>query len=366
MLPRADLTGTRPVVLIEASRPSTAVGDARQESFNRLNQLALGAEFKAQVMSRLADGNFLVRIADANASMALPQGTKAGDLLDLTLMATQPRPTFLLGKPDSSATTSLSTAGRLIGSMLQAAQEDGVPTALLGKAPLVGSPGASAQQVASALQNTLAFSGLFYESHLAQWANGGRKLADLMREPQARLAHAAMNDATPRTTENTNDLARMMTNVREWVGGERSLTDLLRTSQDGADAVARPDTANNEALRLMSLQLNALEQRRVLWQGELWPGQPLEWEVAEDAPGDGNGDDEAARSWQSTVRFTLPTLGEVAATIRLTGEHVQVQVSTASEATAAALQAHRDKLADALDAAGSTLDSLMVKQDGAR
>jgi hypothetical protein len=118
---------------------------------------------------------------------------------------------------------------------------------------------------------------------------------------------------------------------------------------------------SSEASRLINLQLTALEQRTVQWQGELWPGQPLEWEVSEQPP---ESDAENAPStWQSVVRFELPTLGVVSATIRLAGGRVQMQVHTASEATAASLRAHRSELANAMEAAGAPLDLLTVKQD---
>ena len=74
--------------------------------------------------------------------------------------------------------------------------------------------------------------------------------------------------------------------------------------------------------------------------------------------------DDAPPQWKSSVRFDLPTLGLVAATITLAGDHVQVLVRTATEGAAAALREHGGALAAALDAAGSPLDSLIVKQDG--
>ncbi|MES2934464.1 MAG: flagellar hook-length control protein FliK, partial [Pseudomonadota bacterium] len=98
------------------------------------------------------------------------------------------------------------------------------------------------------------------------------------------------------------------------------------------------------------------------WQGELFPGQPLEWEISDDTPENKADQSEPEKSWNSTVRFTLPTLGSVSATIRLSGEHVQVLVNTANEETAMTLRSHGKLLADALDSAGSTLDSLLVKR----
>ena len=372
MLPRADIAGTRPVVLIEASAPISALGQPRQETLDRLTQLTLGKEYQAQVLSRLADGNFLVKIDDAAASMALPPSTKAGDTLDLTLLSTQPRPTFLLGKPEAGATTSLSNAGRLIGNMLQLAQQGGMPTTLVGKTPLLAAPGANPAQIAGALQNAVTFSGLFYESHVAQWAMGTRPASDLLLEPPAKHSLAAQSDNTqpPPADATNNDLGKLMANMRAWVGGERALPDLLRTSQAGSMdqeniapvAGKQQDIAATEGIKLINLQLDALEQRRIMWQGELFPGQPLEWEISDDTPEKNKDQAEPEASWKSTVRFSLPTLGSVSATIRLSGEHVQVQVHTANEETAATLRSHGKLLADALGAAGSTLDALLVKQ----
>lgn len=378
MLPRADITGTRPVVLVEASAPANALGQARQESIDRLLQLTLGKEYQAQVLSRLTDGSFLVKVDDAVASMKLPAGSKAGDTLDLTLLATQPRPTFILGKAEAGATTSISNAGRLIGNMLQLAQQDGMPSALVGKTPLVATAGASAPQIAAALQNAVAFSGLFYESHVAQWAAGARPASALLLEPAAKLSNTplttpATNGQVAPADTNGTELGKLMSNVREWVGGERALTDLLRTSQtkqadlDGTAAlVSKQDISGNEGIKLINLQLDTLEQRRIMWQGELFPGQPLEWEISDDTPEQRPDQSEPEKSWNSTVRFTLPSLGSVSATIRLTGDHVQVQVNTNNEETAATLRNHGKLLADALDSAGSTLDSLLIKQADGR
>lgn len=372
MLPRADIIGTRPVVLIEATTPTPALGQARQESPDRLSQLTPGKQYHAQVVSRMTDGSFLVKVDDATASMKLPPGTKAGDLLDLTLLTLQPRPTFLLGKAEAGVTTSLSTAGRMIGNLLQLAQQGDMPTAIIAKTPLVAGPNANAAQIAGALQNAVSFSGLFYESHVAQWATGTRSAADLMLEPQARqLQESSTDTAQSAPAEaHANDLSKLMSNVRAWVGGERSLPDLLRTSQTSsidqeniAPVVGKQqDIAASEGIKLINLQLDALEQRRIMWQGELFPGQPLEWEISDDTPEKSNDHSEPEAAWHSTVRFTLPTLGSVSATIRLSGEHVQVQVHTANEETATTLRSHGKLLVDAMGAAGSTLDSLLVKQ----
>ncbi len=372
MLAPADITGTRPPVRIEALAPAAAVGDARQESFNRLTQIAIGRQLQAEILSRFGDGTFLVRIDGTAARMNLPAGAQVGDMLDLTLLATTPRPVFLLGQQPGAATATLSAAGRLIDSLLQDAQQQGAPTSLVGKTPLVASAAAGPSQVAAALKNALTSSGLFYESHVAQWAGGGRTLADLMQEPQARAGKLLPATDVPKMDATRAGLARLIGNAREPADAARALADPPRdasapngkTGPADADQLMQPAAMSSEAARMINLQLDALEQRRVLWQGELWPGRPLEWEVAEEPPK--SDADIAEPAWQSVVRFELPTLGAVTAAIRLANGHLQVQVHAATEAAAAALRTYGGMLAGALDATGSPLDLLTVKQDGAR
>lgn len=356
MIPRADITGTRPLTRVEAIAPANSAGDARQEEFSRFTQIALGKQLQATVLSQLNDGTYLVRVAETPARMALPAGTMAGDRLDLTLISREPRPTFLLGQQadmgNSSATTSLSAAGRLIGDLLQNSQQ-GTAATLIGKTALLPAPAMNAPQVAAALHGALAFSGLFYESHVAQWAGGKRSLADLLREPQTKNSAAGLASRLERSGNEGAALLR--------AGPESAMRIEPELAKPGMDQTASPVSA--DAARLIGMQLDVLEQRRVLWQGELWPGQPLEWDVSEETPQQEH--EEGARTWQSNVRFTLPTLGTVAATIRLVDGNVQVQLRAASETTAAALRTNGDTLAGALEAAGSSLVQLTVKQDGA-
>lgn len=314
--------GARLITPIEALMPVLPLADAREEASRQFTSGALGQQFQGKVLSRFDDGSFLVRIADAVVRMLLPAGTRTGDLLPLTLMGREPQLTFLLGAQPGAATTSLSTTGRLIDNLLHTAQQNGAPNTVLGKTALIASPAMNTAQIAVALRDTIAFSGLFYEAHVREWANGNRSLPELMREPQAQAGHAQQADP--------------------------------------ATALPRSDANNTALTQLINQQLNTLEQQRVLWRGEAWPGQTMEWEVGEDTPEGSSRDMQP--SWHSEVRFELPTLGTVAATIRLTGEHLHIQIHADTEASASSLRTHGAQLSDALDAAGIPLDSLIVKQ----
>ena len=385
MLLRTDVTGTRPVGQTDATTTITSVTSASQEALNRLALVSVGKQFQAQIMSRLNDGSFLVRIADITARMALPNTAKAGEAISLTLLASSPRPTFLLGESagtaeqsianalqdatgtvqvgkaaiaaadlaattlaeqlPTSAATSLSTAGRLVDNLLHAAQLDGAPSKILGSSAILAAPDTNPAALAQGLQKSLEFSGLFYESHLNQWVNGSRSLEELMQEPQAQ-------------TGNRHATSLNLNNVK----GESSLIDMMRALEAAQSTNSQSTTAlNNETARLISLQLSALEQRHITWQGELWPGQRFEWEVTEETPKQES--DEQVQSWRSTVRFDMPTLGPITASIHLANGHVQMQIRTGTEAAAATLRANGSKLSSALEAAGSPLDLLTVKRN---
>src|SRR5690606_16670691 len=96
---------------------------------------------------------------------------------------------------ETSTTTSLSQAGRLIGNMLQLAAQDGNRPAIQGTTPLAASPNTPAPQLAAAMRSAVSLSGLFYESHVAQWATGSRAMSELLREPAVKRLTAGATAA---------------------------------------------------------------------------------------------------------------------------------------------------------------------------
>lgn len=339
MATRTDIAGISAAAPVAAALPIAALGDPSQESLRRLTALETGKAFEAQVLSRLGNGEFVVGIADTAARMALPDGARVGDRLSLTLVAREPRPLFMLERPAAQEAAVFSPAARLIAGLLQNAPA--TQPALPGMAPLA--PSADALQpgpLQAALKDSLAFSGLFYESHVAEWANGARPMAQLLREPQMQAAHVkAPDDAS-------------------------ELRSYPAATAAGDSAVPRPAAGMDlDAGRLIMQQLDTLEHRSVTWQGELFPGQPLQWEVREDGGDAGHSASPAERSWQSVLRFELPALGKVAATLHLHGGHLQLAVQTASDGSAAALRRQGGALADALQAAGLPLDLMTVRHE---
>jgi len=379
MLPKMDAIGMTPMTPVKGTRPADTVADPRQAEFQRSLQGLIGKSMQGQVLARMGDGSYLVRVAGTPARMQLPAGAQLGAEIPLTLIGINPRPSFQIGNardqaahplltyadaeaepeaaaargaqagaaqagmrtgstaaallgrapltpanllPDLAGDTpapELSTTARAISSVLvQAESVPGAPLSLVGKAALMATPGADPAGVAQKLRDAVASSGLFYESHVAEWAEGKRPLASLLLEPQ--MQRAAQGDAA-------------------------------RTGTDLASA------------QLINLQLHTHEQARVQWQGEAWPGQQMQWDISRDTPEgqqqDGAEADEAT-AWRSSVRFQFPLLGDLAAQVVLQGGRVAIQLQAGSEDSAATLRQHAARLEAALDAAGWPLTSLSI------
>jgi flagellar hook-length control protein FliK len=124
-----------------------------------------------------------------------------------------------------------------------------------------------------------------------------------------------------------------------------------------ATQVAAALTVPEDLRPLVQQQLEAAATQRLAWHGEIWPRQFMDWEIERDAR---QGDDttNAAPAWQTSLRLTLPRLGEIDARIRLTGQTVQLVLHTLNATSAADLDAAIPSLRQALTAAGLTLQGV--------
>jgi hypothetical protein len=304
-----------------ASVADLARGATPSASSNTMAAAAPSAQAAAAQTAAAQNG----AVATQNARPLSPAAVK---LAKSPLTAAEDLPGF---DPSAPAPT-LSGAARAIATVLtQVDKQSTAPQALNGKTPLIATAKGDAAQVdtqelAQKLHDTVGSSGLFYESHVAEWAQGKRPLPDLQREPQMQKAQGS-----------------------------------------GADGAQPAGLADPASAQLINQQLHTQEQSRVVWQGEAWAGQKMEWDIARDGPDQGpgaksGGGDNDHTAWRSGVRFRFPTLGDVSASVVLVGGQVHIQMQAASPETAAALRAHAGALEQSLDAAGSPLSSFSVGQ----
>ncbi|MNL58667.1 Flagellar hook-length control protein FliK [compost metagenome] len=107
---------------------------------------------------------------------------------------------------------------------------------------------------------------------------------------------------------------------------------------------------------LVRQQLDVLANQSLAWQGEAWPGTPMEWEVERDPYG---GDpDSATPTWATRLKLDLPRLGLVDARLNLAGDQIVLQL--VAPLAAAEINDASDQLRSRLLAAGLTLSNLAV------
>ena len=257
-----------------------------------------GQRIVANLQAARPDNTYQARIAGREVTLALPHAANAGDTLELVVSHVTPRAVFAsIAQPATSAGAStaasapaLSQTGRLI-SFLLTGQPAAQTAALNGGQPMLAAapqgPGDSAL-LASRLSTALEQSGLFYESHQARWLAGKLDTAALMQEPQGR---SPTPPATPAAAP----------------GGTETITT-PRAANEGLAPIPE------RLLPLVHQQLDAVATQNFVWQGQVWPGQQMEWEI-EDPGGRENGDDtgDPEPYWNTTLRLTLPGLGGIEA-----------------------------------------------------
>lgn len=210
-------------------------------------------------------------------------------------------------------------------------------------------PPPTAAALAGALRQALQGSGLFYESHLGDLAFGQRTVDQLRAEPQASLppgpartgeppARAALPAAAPAPAGAAGDPA---------AGG-------------GAPTLA-PAGIHPDAAALVRQQLDIVANQALVWQGQAWPGTPLEWEVRRE-PGDTAAD--AGPHWATRLTLDLPRLGLVEARLNLAGDQLVMQLI--APRSAREIDGAAQALRDGMRRAGLTLSHLSVGVAAAR
>lgn len=409
--------------VFETSPPVAGLNRAR-EIQAQLQELVPGQRFFATLQRTLPDGTFRALVAGQQVTLALNASAKPGDTLEL--VATNVSPKVVLSRlatpadVTSSARPSLSQTGQLI-SFLLTGQPAAKPAVLSNGQPFFQSPppapalpagnAVSTQQAAAAspqlivnaqvasstqlasvsaqlaplLRQALSQSGLFYEAHQAQWLAGKTSLAALLREPQAQGAPrtaglplpsgtapsssqpTGITGSTVGTASHVGNAAATPTNavMQALARNEAPISQIREVTSQQAENAMRNSPIPERLLPIVHQQLESLASHQYVWHGMAWPGQMFEW-VIEDPRGEGHAEGEDADGqWDTTLRLTLPRLGGVEARVQLGAKGIALRLQVDDKPAATRLEAWRDELANALEAAGVPLTGMVVEhRDG--
>lgn len=165
--------------------------EATWQSLTPLN-LTPGQMVHGEVMANFANSRYLVRIANELLHMELPLNLQPGQAVELTYVTDEPRLVFSLSKSGNSATpVQISDTGRWLNTLAQGTGGTQAASSLPRPSLVISGPPRDPALLAEGLKNVLSRSGVFYESHLAQWVQGEYPLTDLLREPQGQLSPLA-------------------------------------------------------------------------------------------------------------------------------------------------------------------------------
>jgi hypothetical protein len=382
-----------------------------------------GSRVVAEVVQSQTDGQVLLRLGETLLAATLPGDHPVGEQLPMVVLS-EPgaQPLLLLTQappPGNAAQAQLSSTAQLLGELQREP-----PGAVRAPAPVWTNPGPDGSaQLAGALAQSVKSSGLFYESHLAAWVQGQLPTQALLGEPQGQLssllanlpqaqrdalmqqqpaaltlpqppappaapgtphtaaaqaqgAAPAARDANNAATSEANHAANnAASNAASNAAADAPAVASLRARQaldayggvqaqlaGGAPAAAQLPA---QLQSLVQQQLATLAQGAMVWVGQVWPGQEMQWRVEPDARDAGNADETTARGWTSVIRLDLPRLGSMVATLHLgADQHLRVRLQHGEQA-AAELSAQRDALRRSVAAAGLQLDELALQADAA-
>ena len=401
MIP-ADVVGRLQASADTALRPVAPT----QEITDKLSDLTAGQRVMAEIQALLPNGTYRALINQRNITLALPFSAKSGDSLELEVTESDGKLTLAVVAPKEgdgkaareAVSATLSRTGQLISNLFSGSREakNDAALPLNGNRPIASAPPGNAQDLLPLLKEAITRSGMFYESHQAEWVEGRFSKAALLQEPQGRLssptafpetapdpANTGKNlPATPASAQlATTEAARTGSarppgSMPELMVPQKTMTEAARTgsahppgsmselmASQKTSAEATGQLIAPQAHPIVHQQLEALASQNFVWQGQIWPGQEMRWEIEEDGSHEEQGDEEQAENWNTRLNLHLPRLGGINARIQLNSNQAILLITADNSASSALMQAESDALRLQLDAAGISLASIGISTD---
>ena len=324
-----------PLTQIKSITPVSTDLDSQKNS----SEFLPGQKYQALVDARLSNGNARVLIANQWFQMQLPENFQSGAKIELLVTSRLPELQFQIingtQEQASDQLATISSTGKLISTLLQDAHKQSTPTSQNTQTSPSISSGSSinSTELTSLLQKAISQSGLFYESHQAQWINGEKTLQSLHQEPQNKM--------------NSTVMAAMDQSVARAVAASSNTMDVA---------------VNNQINTLVTQQLSTLETGQVVWRGEIWHNQPMEWEIYEQPEDHKQNEHEQTVQWHTKLHLTMPNLGEITARIAFGPHGLTIKLDAIDRNTIDLLKNNQQPLASQIQAAGLNVQSVEIHQ----
>lgn len=117
-----------------------------------------------------------------------------------------------------------------------------------------------------------------------------------------------------------------------------------------------------EVAPIVQQQLDALATQTFAWQGQIWPGQEMFWEINEDSGNSQQGRENDNTQWQTRLKLNLPQLGGIEASLCLRqGREIEISLNVEQGASGVKLDAAGEMLKQQFADAGLNLFNLVIK-----
>ncbi len=288
---------------------------------NTAERLIVGREYFGQIIAQLDEQTVAVQLDGNIFAMKLGKEMAPGQALSFKYLSAEPNPSFLLIKPavqipQGLDKVAISATGAMIGQYLQESdvrlQLSQIDHADVLHPALVHAP-TNPAAMAHELKQAITLSGVFYEAHLADFAEGKRPLGLILQEPQ--------------------------------------------------------NKGHLDVSQIVAKQLDVLEHQSLHWSGPIWPGQVMHWTISADNADGGDPSMLASHSRaleddvgiNSTLELDFPNLQKVVAKFNVRNGVLRIQIEAANPSSEALLKSELADLSYALQDGGQKLESLLVK-----
>ncbi|MDD2914673.1 MAG: flagellar hook-length control protein FliK [Gallionella sp.] len=350
-------------VLSNSGKPLIA---AAKDATAPVTKLEPGQQLQGAVQSKISEGLFKVQVAGETLQMRLPGNIQSGDVIRLEVLSIQPRITFGMVASTNPLSTpeQIGATARLLSNLADLPIERPIVQQLGNKAVW---PSAQqmpdVKQLAEGLRDALGKSGLFYESHQAQWVRGERSISQLLQEPQNLLTgkNLLFNATEQRAALSANAAQGFAENA-----SAAGLADKTSATHDAATAQTTAKSAGDaaqpvakELVHLVQQQLHTLEQHHLVWLGQVWPGQQMQWEI-QGQPEHQARQQQDERQWSTEMELALPRLGDVHARLVFAESGLRLALHAKDSATVDVFNRALPKLQNSLADAGIPLVAVIV------
>ena len=394
MLPKIDAISSS-LPEIEAPNLLSSIGTNKQNIVEKIIQFSKGQNFQAEVLAKLPNGQFQIKIAETKVNVNLPNNPQIGDKLNFTISSLTPRVILIL-EGFGNVIIDDTVAGQQILKQFEelARKTDIANTKLIPNNQLELSDNQTRQTLlknstqsssldlsdtAKIINQLLKEAALLPSISKANINNSSPLLLAPSTLEQAKSATAILNDITNMSNALNLQLKNQISSsglfyeshVAAWLLGKFQQQKLLQEPQANIPLELRDQILNKvdnihheKVVQLIHQQLDVGENNRINWQGMLFPNAPMEWDVSEEqtSSSESRSGEESQHNWNSTIRLSLPAMGDIDIRLQLQSQNLSLNINAQQTHSVDILKEKKNILSQSLQNTGTILKALSISQ----